>query len=114
MDINAFNAMKTYGAAQKTLSAGPAADAARAVKAPTGPNGAGDSDGAGFQPLEAVTNVAHTVAKSEAAAAAFMTGEADPHSVVEAMASAEMAIETAVTLRNRVVEAYQELLRMPI
>lgn len=43
-----------------------------------------------------------------------MTGKADPHTVVEAMASAEMAVETAVTLRNRVVEAYQELLRMPI
>ena len=54
------------------------------------------------------------VAQSERAAAAYMTGGADPHSVVEAMASAELAVETAVTLRNRVVEAYQELLRMPI
>ena len=105
MDVNAFNAMKTYGAAQKTLNTG-AAKAADTVK----PGG----EGAGFQPLETVKNVADTVAKSEAAAAAFMTGEADPHSVVEAMASAEMAVETAVTLRNRVVEAYQELLRMPI
>lgn len=109
MDINAFNAMKTYGAAQKTLGAGPAADGARTAKA-----AAGAGEDGGFQPLQAATSVADTVAKSEAAAAAFMTGEADPHSVVEAMASAEMAIETAVTLRNRVVEAYQELLRMPI
>jgi len=54
------------------------------------------------------------VVKSEQTAAAFMTGQADPHSVVEAIASAELAVETAVTLRNRVVEAYQELLRMPI
>lgn len=106
MDINAFNAMKTYGAAQKTLNPGAAAKVAETAK----PGG----EGAGFQPLETVKNVADTVAKSEAAAAAFMTGEADPHSVVEAMASAEMAVETAVTLRNRVVEAYQELLRMPI
>lgn len=106
MDINAFNAMKTYGAAQKTLNPGAAAKTAQTVK----PGG----EGAGFQPIEAVKTVADTVAKSEAAAAAFMTGEADPHSVVEAMAAAEMAVETAVTLRNRVVEAYQELLRMPI
>ena len=108
MDINAFNAMKTYGAAQKTLNPGAAAKTAESIKP------AGESTGAGFQPLDAVKNVADTVAKSEAAAAAFMTGEADPHSVVEAMAAAEMAVETAVTLRNRVVEAYQELLRMPI
>lgn len=41
-------------------------------------------------------------------------GTASAHSVVEALATAEMALETAVTIRNRVVEAYQELLRMPV
>ncbi len=45
---------------------------------------------------------------------AMATGKADPHSVVEALATAEVALETAVTIRNRVVEAYQELLRMPM
>lgn len=45
---------------------------------------------------------------------ALSVGKADAHSVVEAMATAEMALETAVTVRNRVVEAYQELLRMPV
>ena len=54
------------------------------------------------------------IAKSESAASAYMVGAADPHSVVEALASAELAVETAVTLRNRVVEAYQELMRMPV
>lgn len=106
MDINAFNAVKTYGAAQKNLSLATKPDMANPAK----PGG----EGAGFQPLETVKGVADAVAKSESTAAAFMTGNADPHSVVEAMASAEMAVETAVTLRNRVVEAYQELLRMPI
>lgn len=50
----------------------------------------------------------------EKATQAHAVGQADAHSVVEAMASAEMALETAVTVRNRVVEAYQELLRMPV
>ena len=45
---------------------------------------------------------------------AMATGQADAHSVVQAMATAEVALETAVTVRNRVVEAYQELLRMPV
>ena len=45
---------------------------------------------------------------------AMAMGQADAHSVVQAMATAEVALETAVTIRNRVVEAYQELLRMPI
>lgn len=45
---------------------------------------------------------------------AMAMGQADAHSVVQAMATAEVALETAVTIRNRVVEAYQELIRMPI
>ena len=43
-----------------------------------------------------------------------MTGDADPHALVQALAQTELAVETAVTIRNRVVEAYQEILRMPV
>ncbi len=100
MDINAFNAIKTYGAAQKTLTPG---------KPEAATPGGGE-----FKPLEMAKDFVATVSASENTAAAFMTGKADPHSVVEAMAAAELAVETAVTLRNRVVEAYQELLRMPV
>jgi len=45
---------------------------------------------------------------------AFSAGTGDAHSVVQALATAEVALEGAVTIRNRVVEAYQELLRMPV
>ena len=100
MDVNAFNAAKGYGAAQKLLGT--------AQQKPEG------GAGGGFNAQKAVSELSHTVAKSESAAAAFVTGKADPHSVVEALASAELAVQTAVTLRNRVVEAYQELLRMPV
>lgn len=50
----------------------------------------------------------------EAATQSLAQGKGDPHSVVQAMANAEVALETAVTIRNRVVEAYQEFLRMPV
>ncbi len=43
-----------------------------------------------------------------------LTGKADAHSVVEALASMELAVQTAVTVRDKVVEAYQEILRMPV
>ena len=108
MDINAFNAVKTYNAAQKALGAEKLSASKTAVTA-SAPEGED-----GFTPFTVAKNMVSAVAKSETAAAAFMTGEADPHSVVEAIASAELAVETAVTLRDRVVEAYQELLRMPI
>lgn len=55
-----------------------------------------------------------TLAESENIAKAAMTGDADPHALVQALAQTELAVEAAVTVRNKVVEAYQEILRMPV
>ncbi len=101
MNVNVFNALNSANAVQSPLSA-------KKQQTDAG-NG-----GAEFKPVETAKEFANAVANSERAAAAYMVGKADPHSVVEAIASAELAVETAVTVRNRVVEAYQELLRMPI
>lgn len=57
---------------------------------------------------------ASTVRQSEQIAMQAMTGGADPHALVEALAQTELAVETAVTIRDKVVEAYQEILRMPV
>ena len=57
---------------------------------------------------------AETLAKTEEVSKAAMIGDADPHALVQALAQTELAVETAVTVRNRVVEAYQEILRMPV
>ena len=43
-----------------------------------------------------------------------MTGGADPHALVQALANSQLAVETVSTVRDRVVEAYQEILRMPV
>jgi len=63
---------------------------------------------------DAARNFAATLAGGEQAAMASMTTGSDPHALVQALAQAELAVETVVTLRNRVVEAYQEILRMPV
>ncbi|WP_339108925.1 flagellar hook-basal body complex protein FliE [Thioclava sp. GXIMD4216] len=55
-----------------------------------------------------------TVKNGEETAKAAMTGDADPHTLVQALSQTELAVEAAVTLRNKVVEAYQEILRMPV
>lgn len=55
-----------------------------------------------------------TLDVGEATARAAMTGGADPHALVEALAASSLAVETATTVRDRVVEAYQEILRMPV
>jgi flagellar hook-basal body complex protein FliE len=57
---------------------------------------------------------AQTLDRGEETARSAMTGGADPHALVEALASSQTAVETVVTVRDRVVEAYQEILRMPV
>lgn len=60
------------------------------------------------------TDFAATLEQSENLALATMTGNADPTALVQALAQTELAVETAITVRNKVVEAYQEILRMPV
>ena len=62
----------------------------------------------------AAADFATTLQQTELTAKSAMMGDADPHSLVQALAQTELAVETAVTIRNKVVEAYQEILRMPV
>ena len=63
---------------------------------------------------QVATDFMETMQAGENAAKAGVVGDADAHSVVMALAASELAIETAVTVRDKVVEAYQEILRMPV
>ncbi len=62
----------------------------------------------------AVKNFADTLQQGEQTAMAAMSGDADPHALVQALVQTELAVEAAITVRNKVVEAYQEILRMPV
>ncbi len=57
---------------------------------------------------------AATLKAGEETALSAMAGRADPQSLVVALAQADLAVQTAVTVRDKVVEAYQEILRMPV
>ncbi|MFV0360855.1 flagellar hook-basal body complex protein FliE [Tropicimonas sp.] len=71
--------------------------------------------GAGADILGRVLNdFASTLAEGEAVSKEAMLGRSDPHALVMALTQTELAVETAATLRDRVVEAYQEILRMPV
>lgn len=76
-----------------------------------------EAQGAGT-PANAFAEVAQdfhaTLQKSEDISKQAMTTGVDPHALVQALAETELALEAAVTVRDRVVEAYQEILRMPI
>lgn len=43
-----------------------------------------------------------------------MTGQIETHTLVQTIAETELALETVVAIRDKVVEAYQEILRMPV
>lgn len=61
-----------------------------------------------------LSSFAQTLQQADRAAMSTMVSGADPHALVEAIAATEMAVETAVAVRNKVVEAYLEILRMPV
>jgi flagellar hook-basal body complex protein FliE len=83
---------------------------------PSAPHAGQPEKGAAFTDALAAAagEMAQTLQAGEAAARNALTGTADVQAVVEALTAAELALETAVTVRDRVVEAYQEVLRMPI
>ena len=83
---------------------------ARNNTAPTG----GARENTTNQAADFAKDFANTLQTAEETAKASMVGGADPHALVQALAESQLAVETAVTVRNKVVEAYQEILRMPI
>ncbi|MCB1783239.1 MAG: flagellar hook-basal body complex protein FliE [Alphaproteobacteria bacterium] len=55
-----------------------------------------------------------TLKNSEAISAKAVTGEADLTDVVQAVTSAEMTLQTVVSIRDKLITAYQEIMRMPM
>ena len=99
MKLNATTAAHFYDTARAAMSRGPEAE--------TKPTAAG-------QASEALVSFAETLQTGEQTAKDALTGGADLPTLVEALARSELAVETAVAVRDRVVEAYQEILRMPV
>ena len=85
--------------------------------APTGPTGITGAEGArGF--ADVFAEVAATAVKrletAEAASIRAIHGEASMQDVVEAILSAEQTLQAAISVRDRIVAAYQEISRMAI
>ena len=70
--------------------------------------------GGGTTFTQLIGDFASTLNTADQTARAAMTGQADPHALVQALSASSLAVETAVTVRDKVVEAYQEILRMPV
>ncbi|MEL6519692.1 MAG: flagellar hook-basal body complex protein FliE [Pseudomonadota bacterium] len=73
-----------------------------------------NSDGVRGDLAKATQDFAALLQNGEQIAKDAAVGKADPHALVQALSQTKLAVETAVTVRNKLVEAYQEILRMPV
>jgi flagellar hook-basal body complex protein FliE len=62
----------------------------------------------------AAKNVVDVQSKSEAAQMQSMTGKGELTDLVTAVASAELTLNTVVAIRDRVINAYNDIIKMPI
>lgn len=70
----------------------------------------------GFADLvkDAASSAVETGKAAEKLSIQAVAGKADLNEVVMAVSNAEMTLETVVTVRDRVIQAYQDIMRMPI
>lgn len=61
-----------------------------------------------------VTRAVDTVQRSERVSLAAIAGKASTQEVVQSVIAAEMTIQTVVAIRDKMVQAYQDIMRMPI
>lgn len=62
----------------------------------------------------AATSSIDSLRAGEKASAQAVTGQADLTEVVEAVTAADLTLQTVVAVRDRMLSAYQEIMRMPI
>ena len=79
---------------------------------------AGQSTGGGpsFGALlkDAVGSVLDSGKKSDAQAIAMASGKSNVMDVVTAVAETDVAVSTLVSVRDRVIQSYEDIMRMPI
>ena len=72
--------------------------------------------GGGFADIlkNAISDAAHASKAAETQIAAQVQGKAELVDVVTAISAAESSMETVMAVRDQVISAYQEIMRMPI
>jgi flagellar hook-basal body complex protein FliE len=63
---------------------------------------------------DAVGSVMETGKKSDAQTLAMASGKANVMDVVTAVAETDVAVSTLVSVRDRVIQAYEDIMKMPI
>lgn len=105
---NISNALSAYA---NVAGTGLADDAAVATPAGTGMVGGGDFASMVKDGLQTAVEAGK---QSEAASKKAISGKADLRDVVAAVNNAEVTLQTVVAVRDKVIGAYNDILKMPI
>jgi flagellar hook-basal body complex protein FliE len=100
-----------------SVAAGAYANVARLADPAAGlGQAAGAAGGSSFGAMlkDAMSSIAESGHKSDSETRAMVAGKADMVDVVTAVSETEVAVETMVAVRNKVIEAYQTIMSMPI
>lgn len=79
-----------------------------------GATGLGGTDSFGAMVKDALAQVGQTARAADNQAQAMAAGKANVVDVVTAVAESEVAVDALVAVRDRVIAAYEEIMRMPI
>jgi len=101
--------------ASPTVAANAYASLARLVET----NGAGKGSDAGGQSFsavlkEAIGSVLDVGRKSDAQTVAMASGKANVMDVVTAVAETDVAVSTLVSVRDKVIQSYEDIMKMAI
>jgi flagellar hook-basal body complex protein FliE len=105
--ITAFAAAKAYASAQKSMGVGDDLPAIGGTQAP-------QHGGFGDLVKSAISDAVGASKHAEHQMAAQVAGKAELVDVVTAISAAESSLETVMAVRDQVISAYQEIMRMPI
>jgi flagellar hook-basal body complex protein FliE len=101
--------------ASPTVAANAYANLAKIIERPDAGKGS-ETGGPSFSALlkDAIGSVAEAGKKSDAQSMAMASGKANVMDVVTAVAETDVAVSTLVSVRDRVIQAYEDIMRMPI
>ncbi|MBV9250714.1 MAG: flagellar hook-basal body complex protein FliE [Acetobacteraceae bacterium] len=74
----------------------------------------GTEDGFGAMLQRALNSAVQTGHAAETASVQAISGEGNLTELVTALSRAELTLQTAAAVRDRVVQAYQDIMKMPI
>ncbi|MCW8836315.1 MAG: flagellar hook-basal body complex protein FliE [Rhodospirillales bacterium] len=107
MPINMNQAISAYNNAAKTFGQG--GDSAKKAE-----GGGHPGDDFGSMVKQSLRDAIDVQKTGERLSVAAIAGKADINEVITAVAEADVTLQAVVSIRDKVIEAYKEISRMPI